>query len=309
MPRLPRFEALSRPASPAFGRVTLVCLGLAALAIAVAPATLAAGEAPTTAPVPQECRNPNLSAAEQARCDFIARTPDLCLRSGLSEETQRFCDELAEPQAFVVCTGWHALCTNATDCEMRGDKADCDCMRVNETHIVMTEEIQDGRVKHLTQAKCTNERPCGVDQAPVCKAIKYGRYKVDGIRYDWVSTYSYRGWCSLLPRVTACDVSAKGYTGDLNWAICDAAPCTEKENPADPARPLSCQCRVETTPFAGLNESCRGDNGGIMSAMALWAWDFENNTYPFPMPGYEYVQGACAPLESDPFEEPRARFR
>jgi hypothetical protein len=106
MPRLPRFEALSRPASPAFGRVTLVCLGLAALAIAVAPATLAAGEAPTTAPVPQECRNPNLSAAEQARCDFIARTPDVCLRSGLSEETRRFCDELVEPAACAWPFEW-----------------------------------------------------------------------------------------------------------------------------------------------------------------------------------------------------------
>jgi hypothetical protein len=95
MHRQIRVEALPRQAPPASGRGTLVSLGLAALAIAVAPATLAAGEAPLAAPVPEECRNPNLSAAEQARCDFIARTPDLCLRSGLSEETRRFCDELA----------------------------------------------------------------------------------------------------------------------------------------------------------------------------------------------------------------------
>ena len=77
------------------------------------------------------------------------------------------------PQDFVVCTGWHALCTASNDCKMNGDKADCDCMRVNETHIVETNEIQDAAVKHLTQVKCTNEHPCDVDQAPVCKAIKY----------------------------------------------------------------------------------------------------------------------------------------
>jgi hypothetical protein len=64
---------------------------------------------------------------------------------------------------------------------------------------------------------------------------------------------------------------------------------------------LSCQCRVEeNTAFVGIHDSCTGDNGGIMSSMTMEAWDFENNTYTFPMPGYEYVQGACAPLTSDP---------
>jgi hypothetical protein len=98
-----RFEGLSQRASRAFGRGTLVNLGLAALVLAVAPGTLAAHEAPTTAPVPKECQKPNLSAAEQARCDFIARTPDLCLRSGLSEETQRFCDEFGQTQDYPSC--------------------------------------------------------------------------------------------------------------------------------------------------------------------------------------------------------------
>ena len=55
------------------------------------------------------------------------------------------------PQDFVVCTGWHALCTASPDCKMNGDTADCDCMRVNETHIVATSEIQDTAVKRLTQ--------------------------------------------------------------------------------------------------------------------------------------------------------------
>lgn len=210
-------------------------------------------------------------------------------------------------QDFVVCTGWHALCSASPDCRMKGDKADCDCMRVNETHIVATAEIQDPAVGRLTRSTCTNQHPCDVDQAPVCKAIKTGQYRVDDVKYDWVSTYSYRGWCSLLKvNLVACDQRAAGYAGDRYWAICDAAPCTENRNPLDPARPLTCQCRVEDTPFVGVNGSCTGDDGGIMSSFASWAWDFENHTYPFPMPGYEYVRGACAPVESDPVRGSRS---
>lgn len=209
-------------------------------------------------------------------------------------------------QEFVVCTGWHALCSASTDCKMNGDKAACDCLRVNETHIVETTAIQDTAVKRLTQAKCTDDHPCTVDQAPVCKVIRDGHYKVDAVEYDWVSTYSYRGWCGLLKvKPKACDQRAKGYTGDLYWAICDAAPCTDNPNPSDPDKPLSCQCRVEKTPFVGPNDTCTGDNGGIISSFPLSGWDFKNNTYTFPMPGYEYVEGACAPLKSDPVKAPR----
>lgn len=206
------------------------------------------------------------------------------------------------PQEFVVCTGWHALCTASTDCTINGDKAYCDCMRVNETYIVYTSEIQDTVVKNLTQATCTNKHPCDVDQAPICNAIKYGQYEVDGAKYDWVSTYSYRGWCHILMKnLTACDQNATGYTGDKYWAICDAAPCTENQNARNPDKPLICQCRVKDTPFVGMNGSCTGDSGGIMSSFSLWAWDFQNSTYPIPIPGYEYVQGACAACKSDPF--------
>ncbi len=34
------------------------------------------------------------------------------------------------PQEFVVCTGWHALCTASPDCKMHGHTAGCDCLRV-----------------------------------------------------------------------------------------------------------------------------------------------------------------------------------
>jgi hypothetical protein len=40
------------------------------------------------------------------------------------------------PQDFVVCTGWHALCTDSPDCRMHGDKADCDCMRAQSRNLV-----------------------------------------------------------------------------------------------------------------------------------------------------------------------------
>lgn len=211
------------------------------------------------------------------------------------------------PEGFVVCSGWHALCSASPDCKMNGDKADCDCMRVNETHIVETSAIHNLVVKRQTLTKCTQQHPCKLDQAPVCKTIRDGKYEVDRVKYNWVSTYSYRGWCSLLERKPVpCDQNTRGYAGDLHWAICDAAPCTENPNPSDPNRPLSCQCRVENTPFVGLG-SCTGVNGGIMSSMPLSAWDFQKNTYTFPMPGYEYVRGACAPLKSDP--PPRSQVR
>lgn len=205
------------------------------------------------------------------------------------------------PQEFVVCTGWHALCTASYDCRIRGDgTADCDCMRVNEPHIVATSAIRDTAVKRLTQAQCTNKHPCDVDQAPVCQAIQEGQYQVSGVKYDWVSTYSYRGWCDLLQvEIKACDPRLAGYIGDRHWAVCDAAPCTENANPFDPNRPLTCQCQVEDTPFLGTNGSCTGDNGGIMSSSPLWTWDFTQKTYRIPIPGLAYVQGACAPLRSD----------
>jgi hypothetical protein len=87
------------------------------------------------------------------------------------------------PQLAVVCTGWHALCSGSTDCQVNGEGVDCDCWRVNETHIVEMSEIQNIRVKRLTEARCTNRHPCDVDEAPVCAAIKDGRHEVEGINY------------------------------------------------------------------------------------------------------------------------------
>lgn len=206
---------------------------------------------------------------------------------------------ISAPQDFVVCTGWHALCSSSLDCKMTGDRADCDCLRVNEAHIVATDEIQDIAAKLATITKCTVQNPCSIDEAPVCQAIQAGQYEVDQVNYQWVSTYSYRGWCDILAQgVVACDINSPGYSGDQYWAICDAAPCVENPNPSDWNKPLSCNCRVRNEPFASFG-SCTGIHGGIMSSMPLWAWDFERNDYTFPMPGYEFVKGACEVLESD----------
>lgn len=210
------------------------------------------------------------------------------------------CETTDTPEDLVVCTGWHALCSASADCQVTGDIATCACLRVNETHIVQTASIQDPAAKRLTLDKCTSAHPCDVDQAPVCSTIRDRQYRVDNVTYDWVSTYSYRGWCELLrPSPIPCDQSAPGYTGDRSWAICDGAPCTVIANPPDPERPLSCRCQIESTPFVGPQGRCTGDHGGIISSSPLSGWDFQNNTYTFHMPGYEYVQGACAPLTSD----------
>jgi hypothetical protein len=206
---------------------------------------------------------------------------------------------VSAPQDAVVCTGWHALCSSSLDCKMSGDQVDCDCLKVNESHIVVTSEIQDPVIKVSTLSKCTDQNPCDVDEAPVCQAIQAGQYQVDQVKYKWVSTYSYRGWCEILAQgPIACDRNVPGYNGDRYWAICDAAPCVEKQNPSDPNKPLSCRCRVDDEPFATFG-SCTGVNGGIMSSMPLWAWDFQNNTYTFPMPGYEFVKSACESFKSD----------
>jgi hypothetical protein len=69
---------------------------VAGVGLLAVPAALPSEAGAATGPVPRECQLPNLSAEAQARCDFIARTPDICLRTGLSEATQRFCDELGE---------------------------------------------------------------------------------------------------------------------------------------------------------------------------------------------------------------------
>ena len=66
---------------------------VASLWLLALPAALPSEAGATDAPVPRECHRPDLSPEARARCDFIARTPDLCRRSGLSRRTQLFCDQ------------------------------------------------------------------------------------------------------------------------------------------------------------------------------------------------------------------------
>jgi len=193
-----------------------------------------------------------------------------------------------KPQIAVVCRGWHALCDFSTDCEVVGNTANCACWEVNEPYIVITSKIQDKEVKKVTQTHCTAANPCDVNEAPVCKAIRSGQYKVKNVKYPWVSTFSYRGWCDNWNPV-AC---ASG-----PWADCMAAPCTVIQDPFDPERPLSCQCRLMTGEFIATQGNC--DPGNVMSTIPRGSWDFTRETFSFPMPGYEYVKGACAILQSD----------
>lgn len=78
------------------------------------------------------------------------------------------------------------------------------------------------KVKQETLETCTASHPCAPGDAPVCKAIKDGTFTVDGEKYQWVSTYSYRGWCENWKPV-ACDPAP--------WADCMTYPCTENPNP------------------------------------------------------------------------------
>jgi hypothetical protein len=77
-------------------------MGFAALVLQAG--TAAEAEA-TAAPVPPECESSDLSPGEQARCDFIARTPNICMRRELSDRTQLWCDQMrfaGEPNFEVV---------------------------------------------------------------------------------------------------------------------------------------------------------------------------------------------------------------
>lgn len=49
--------------------------------------------------------------------------------------------------------------------------------------LVATSGIQDPAVKRMTELRCTNKHPYGLDEAPVCSVIRVGEYEVDGVRY------------------------------------------------------------------------------------------------------------------------------
>lgn len=230
---------------------------------------------------------------------LVLATPGThCLADVLPAKADPAVKPKATPQMLVECTGWHALCSGSVDCQVNATGAECACWRVNEPHIIMSAEIQDPVMKLLTETRCTDKHPCAIDEAPVCGAIRSGRYEVDHVNYQWVSTFSYRGWCDLY-HPKACDTTDPSYSGDMQWTICDAAPCVESSNPTDPDRPLTCQCRIKEGPFIGTKNSCTGENGGIISAMSLDVWDFENETFTSPVPGFDHVRAACAPLRSD----------
>lgn len=199
----------------------------------------------------------------------------------------------AIPQAVVECRGAHALCNASIDCQRQGlSKALCPCWNVNEPHLVQTEKIQDELVRLETRNRCTQGSPCGIDEAPVCRVIREGRYRVDRITYPGVSTFSYRGWCQ-----TFRPVSCEAKSGP--WADCMAAPC--QRNPTNPDRPWTCTCRIQKDAFVGINGRCDSRAGQVMSTIARPLWNFETGAFSVPLPGNEFVNiGACRFLRSDP---------
>jgi hypothetical protein len=220
-----------------------------------------------------------------------------CLAGSTAAEESPVIAKHSIPQPQVVCTGRHALCSFADDCVVDKNNpwlANCACWEVSEPHIVSTADIKDQAfgglpIKKMTQRLCTVDHPCNVDEAPVCMAIK--RLLQNQRRaYNWVSTYSYRGWCENWEPV-AC--------GNKNspWADCMSSPCREVAPGTD--RPLNCRCDVLTGPFVGTRGSCDAGKGKVMSTIKQEMWDFDHNTYRIPPSGFEYVNSACSSLGSD----------
>jgi hypothetical protein len=112
-------------------------------------------------------------------CTHLACVPRDAAEGGARDSSR---GKGGAPQDFVVCTGWHALCSESLDCQMNGDKARCNCARVDEPHLISTGEIQDAAARRRTLSRCTKEHPCEVDQAPICKTIKSGRYEVHQVK-------------------------------------------------------------------------------------------------------------------------------
>lgn len=199
----------------------------------------------------------------------------------------------AIPQAVVECRGAHALCNASIDCQRQGkSKALCPCWNVNEPHLVQTEKIQDELARLETRRRCTKATPCAIDEAPICRVIQEGRYRVDKVTYPGVSTFSYRGWCQ-----TFRPISCAAQQGP--WADCMGAPC--QRNPSNPDRPWTCACSLQHNAFVGINGRCDSPAGQVMSTFARPLWNFETGAFSVPLPGNAFVNiGACRFLRSDP---------
>jgi hypothetical protein len=138
-------------------------LALAATLVALHGAP---GAAAVSSPVPPECEASDLSAAAQARCDFIARTPNICQRQGLSEDTQRWCDETRVADELVPpeCREPDLSAADQARCDyiartpnlcLRQGLSDrtqrwCDQQRfADEPHFVLVRLARDGAVRSV----------------------------------------------------------------------------------------------------------------------------------------------------------------
>ena len=126
------------------------------------------------------------------------------------------------PQTRVSCAGLHTLCSLAS-CELAGAVASCSLqVVVNSTFVVSLAEIRNTSIAASTAQICTEARPCGLDQAPVCTVIADGAV-FGGLHTQpgMVSAFSWDGWCAATTSTpTVCPASP--------WAACMTVPCTQQ---------------------------------------------------------------------------------
>lgn len=186
------------------------------------------------------------------------------------------------PQARVLCTGVHVLCSLAS-CELASDEsATCSCVVVNDTYAVAVSEIANDTLARATSEACTDEAPCATDAAPVCAAIQDGgvfggRATAPGM----VSTFSWGGWCAA----TKYDPERPSLCPASPWAGCMTSPCWE-EQAGETTGAVRCECPWQNSSWIDLS----GD--GCDAIVSTVPADFDMRV----MPGAEYVLGACDEL-------------
>eukprot|EP00122_Pirum_gemmata_P017555 Pgem_evm1s16443 len=119
------------------------------------------------------------------------------------------------PQPVVQCQGLHALCFYSSNCKMNENQtySTCRCDGFSGRNIVSVHAIQNQTIREATQKKCTLDKPCKVNEAPICAYMNILATKTRG--ENTVSTFSWEGFCDNYdPKV------CKGL-----YANCMAASC------------------------------------------------------------------------------------
>eukprot|EP00121_Abeoforma_whisleri_P014731 Awhi_evm1s13588 len=214
----------------------------------------------------------------------------------------------ASHQSIVSCKGVHALCAFSTNCQLKKDKhnkslvANCPCWETTGVNYFIVDAIKDKPLLTATKAKCTETSPCGLNEAPICKAMRDGTVPIDiangqNIQHvqnnriysnistttemfaDTVSTFSWQAFCSAGQNPMPCEKK--------QWAQCMGATC--QLAPLDvqaKGQKYICACTVLDSTFTSAAGNC-GSDETILSGIP--------NPYELTMsqlPGYESVREA-----------------